>query len=266
VFFALPLGLMFALAFNPPNTGSVRFSLPFTLESFSTFFQFSIYWQSAIISLRVSLLATLVALLLGYPIAHILAHTSRPRLNTFLTLLVLVSMQLGLVERLYALQIILGDRGLINQAVTALDLRSTPLPLLNNEFAVIIGLVQLSLPFMILSLVGVIQSIDVHLEEAARSLGAGWWTVIRKIEIPLARHGLMNGCVLVFAISISSYVVPQVLGGERVVTLSVNIYQQIFGSSLWQLAAVCAVLLFAISLLLLTLQYKLGSSPSQDTE
>jgi putative spermidine/putrescine transport system permease protein len=258
IFFAVPLLLMFALAFNKPFTGSVRFKWPLSMESFATFAQYNIYWSSAIVSVRVSVLATIVALVLGYPIAHLLAHTSRPRLNTFLLLMVLVSMQLGLVERLYALQIILGDSGLVNQAIGALKISSSPLHLLNNEFSVVVGLVQLSLPFMILSLVGVIQGIDAHVEEVARSLGASWWTVVRKIEIPLARHGLLNGCVLVFAISISSYVVPQVLGGSRVVTLSVNIYQQIFGSSLWQLAAVCAVILFAISLVLVVAQYRLG--------
>jgi putative spermidine/putrescine transport system permease protein len=255
LFFVVPLVLMFALSLNAPRPGVATFRLPLSPGSIQTFFRYPLYWQSAITSLEVAAGATLLALLLGYPIAHIIARANRQWINTALTFIVLVSMQLGLIERMYGMSVLLGDEGLINQAVRGLGL--PPTHLMYNEVGVILGLLQLSLPFMVMSLVGVIQSQDPHLEEAARSLGASAWSVLWRIELPLARVGILNGSLLVFAISISSYVVPAVLGGSRVVVLPVNIYQQIFGSATWQLGATVALVLCLITLVFVIAHYRL---------
>lgn len=245
LFFALPLALLLPLAANPQAVGVARITSTFTLDNVSTFFGYQLYWGSAVNSIVLSLMSTVVALVLGYPIAHVIARAATARRETLLTFAVLVSMQLGIIERLYGMSVLLGDNGLVNQLLKLLSLPT--LPLMYNRFGVVVGLVQLALPFMVMSLVGVIQSQPRSLEEAARSLGAGPWRVFWKIEVPLARHGILNGALLVFAISVSSYVVPTVMGGSQVPTLPDNIYTQISGSSLWQLGALLAVVLLIIA-------------------
>lgn len=253
LFFVLPLIMLLPLALNPPQVGVSRITFHFSFENITAFFKYSLYWRSAVNSILLSTVATALALLLGYPIAHVIAHTSRPRLETLLTFLVLVSMQLGIIERLYGMSILLGDNGLINQALRAAGLVHDRVPLMYNQFGVVAGMVQLALPFMVMSLVGVIQTQPRSLEETARSLGASPWRSFWLIEVPLARHGILNGALLVFAISVSSYVVPTVMGGSAVPTLPDNIYQQISGSSIWQLGAWLALVLLAISLIFISL-------------
>jgi putative spermidine/putrescine transport system permease protein len=158
-------------------------------------------------------------------------------------------MQLDLIIRMYGLMVLLGDTGLINDALLRAGIISSPLPLMYNAFGVIVGLVQLSLPFMILSLIGIIQGIDPSLEEAARSLGASRWRTFFTITFPLSMPGVLAGSLLVFAIAIGSYAVPVLMGGWRVVVTPLHIYQQIAESANWQFGAAIAGVLFTISLL-----------------
>jgi putative spermidine/putrescine transport system permease protein len=260
-FFALPLALLLPLAANPQAVGVARITSVFTLQNVSTFFGYSLYWGSAVNSIVLSVITTVVALVLGYPIAHVIARAATQRRETLLTFAVLVSMQLGIIERLYGMSVLLGDNGLVNQVLKLLG--APTLPLMYNRFGIAVGLVQLALPFMVMSLVGVIQSQPRSLEEAARSLGAGPWRVFWKIEVPLAKHGVLNGCLLVFAISVSSYVVPVVMGGSQVPTLPDNIYQQISGSSLWQLGALLAIVLLLISVVFVALHALLARGPKE---
>ena len=117
-----------------------------------------------------------------------------------------------------------------------------------NAFGVVVGLVQLCLPFMILSLIGIIQGIDPSLEEAARSLGASRWRTFFNVTFPLSMPGVLAGSLLVFAIAIGSYAVPVLMGGWRVVVMPMHIYQQISEMGYWQFGAAIACVLFAISL------------------
>ena len=110
--------------------------------------------------------------MIGYPIAFVIAHTRSPRLLTLLTILVLVPMQVDMVIRLYGLMVLLGDNGLVNQFLLWTHVISHPLALMYNFLGIVLGLVEFAMPFMILSLVGVIRNIDPSLQEAARSLGA----------------------------------------------------------------------------------------------
>ena len=166
-----------------------------------------------------------------------------------LTILVLASMQLDMVIRLYGMMVLMGDRGLINLALMGMGMISDPLPLMYNTFGVIVGLVQVTLPFMILSLIGVIKSINPSLEEAARSLGSSRWHVMRHITWPLSLPGVYAGTLLVFALAISSYVVPALMGGWKVITLPIHIFQQIAEVGRWQFGAAIATILFVTSML-----------------
>ena len=121
--------------------------------------------------------------------------------------------------------------------------------MLRQLLVVIVGLVQVTLPFMILSLIGVIKSINPSLEEAARSLGSSRWHVMRHVTWPLSLPGVYAGTLLVFALAISSYVVPALMGGWKVITLPIHIFQQIAEVGRWQFGAAIATILFVTSML-----------------
>lgn len=247
VFFVIPVVLLFAIAFNPSVAGVVRFTPSLSLENFERFFGSSLYYGAALRSVVLACVVAFFTLLLGYPLAYFVAKTKSPRRNTFYMILILVSMQLDIVIRMYGLMVLLGDNGLINATLIRYKLIATPLPLMYNSFGVIVGLVQLSLPFMILSLIGIIQGINPSLEEAARSLGASRWSTFWNITFPLTLPGVLAGSLLSFAIAISSYVVPALMGGWRVVVMPIHLYQQISEMGYWQFGAAIAVVLFLIS-------------------
>ena len=205
-------------------------------------------------------MVSLITLILGYPLAYVIAKTTDPARNTLLMILVLSAMQLDMVIRLFGLMVLMGDVGLINEFLrwTGL-LGDTPIPLMYNFFGVVVGLVQFALPFMILSLVGVIQGISPSLEEAARSLGATRWQSLRKVVIPMSMPGVLAGMLLVFALSISSYVVPTLMGGWKVIVLPIHIFQQISELAKWQFGATVAVIMFAISVLAMLVYHRAAS-------
>lgn len=250
VFFAIPLVSLFLISFDKPSAGIVDIQWMFDLKNYIRFFSRSLYYEAAIRSAGLATLVSLITLFLGYPLAYVIAKTVNPGRNTLLIILVLCAMQLDMVIRLFGLMVLMGDKGLINEMLRWFGvIGEDPLPLMYNFFGVTVGLVQFSLPFMILSLIGVIQSINPSLEEASRSLGATRWQSFWKITIPMSMPGILAGMLLVFAISFSSYVVPTLMGGWKVVVLPIHIFQQIAELGKWQFGATVAVVMFAISVL-----------------
>jgi putative spermidine/putrescine transport system permease protein len=248
-FFAVPVLLLLAMSLNPSEVGVISFSWnELTLETFGRFFERSLYWGALLRSIVLSLIAAAVALVLGYPLAYFVAKESRPGRANFYMILILASMQLDLVIRMYGFMILMGDRGLINDTLMKMGFIADPLPLMYNAFGVTVGMVQLALPFMILSLIGVIQGINPSLEEAARSLGAGTWKTFFTITFPMSMPGILSGTLLVFAIAVGSYAVPVLMGGWRVIVTPLHIYQQVSEVGNWRFAAAIASVLFAVCL------------------
>ncbi len=248
LFFAIPVILMLAIAFNPAKQGVVLFQPTLTLANFGRWLGNSLYTNAAITSIVLALIVVVITLVFAYPLAYVVAKTKNPRRTSLYMILILISMQLDLVIRMYGLMVLLGDNGLINASLLRYHIIASPLPLMYNAFGTVVGLVQMSLPFMILSLIGVIQGIQPVYEEAARSLGASRWSTFWHITFPLSMPGVLAGSLLVFAIAISSYVVPALIGGWRVIVMPINIYQQISEQGNWQFGATIAVILFTISL------------------
>lgn len=248
VFFALPVISLLAIALDSAVAGIVTFQGDFVLSNFERIINRPAYYMAAVRSVTISATVALVCVVLGYPLAYLIAKTKNVARNTLLMILVLAAMQLDMVIRLYGMMVLLGDRGVINEALISAGLISSPLPLMYNTFGVVMGLVQFTLPFMVLSLVGIIRGIDPSLEEAARSLGATRGQTFAKIILPLSMPGILAGSLLVFALSISSYVVPALMGGWRVVVLPIHIYQQVAEVGNWQMGAALACVLFALSL------------------
>ena len=175
---------------------------------------------------------------------------------TFYLILILGSMQLDVVVRLYGMTVLFGDNGLINGFLRWTGITDGYVPLMYNETGVVIGLVQLSLPIMVLALIAAIRGIEPSFEQAARSLGAGRWSVFWRITFPLSLPGVLAGSLLVFGITISSYVVPSIMGGNRVFVMPMHVYNQITSRAAWQFGSAIAVVLFAISLVAIFLYHR----------
>jgi putative spermidine/putrescine transport system permease protein len=145
--------------------------------------------------------------------------------------------------------IILQDTGLINQALEALGLRA--LPLMYNDLGVTIGLVHVFIPFMVLAIAGPIRGIDPEIELAARSLGAGFWRTFWRVTFPLSMPGVVAGTILVFVLTISSYVIPSLLGGFKVLTVPILVIRTITELFNWPGGSAFAILFFAITIAVL---------------
>lgn len=264
VFFVVPVGLIFATSLNPQTIGQVSVTSDLTLDNYIRFFSRSNYLMAAGRSMLLGVIVSAVTLFVAYPMAYVIAKTEHPGRNTFLLILVLASMQLDMVIRLYGMMVILGDNGLINQMLLALGVTAEgePVQLMYNFLGVVLGLVQFSLPFMILTLTGVIRGIDPSLEEAARSLGATRRRAFFRVVLPMSLPGILSGSLLVFALSISSYIVPALMGGFRVGVLPIHIFQQVAEGARFQFGATIAVVLFLLSAAAVTIYLKVGARRS----
>lgn len=198
-------------------------------------------------TLRLGLIVTPLAALLSYPAAYYIARRSRRRRSLLMSLVILPLMT-SPVARTYAWLVILGRFGLVNQTLRGLGITAEPLRLLYTERAIVLGLLQLFLPLMILTLVSAMENIPHDLEEAAASLGAGRIKRFFKIVVPLSADGLVLGGTLVFTGCITAYVTPAILGGTRVLTLSTLLHQESMVMMNWGGATVIAVLMIATTL------------------
>ncbi len=247
IFFAVPFAVMAAmsaLTANPlvaPNAG-------FTARHYERLLGDSYYWEVLWTTLRLGVFTTLVSLLLGYPLALLLARVRSATARSLLLMAVLAPMVMGLVVRTYAWLGIFSNQGVINGTLMALGLIAAPLPLLGSEGAVVVALAHIYVPFMILTLTGVIARIDPRLEEAARGLGASRFGAFLQVTLPLSVPGILAGSLLVFALAISAYVTPTVIGGYEVLTLPMLIYQQISATFNLGFAAALGVVLLIVAL------------------
>jgi ABC-type spermidine/putrescine transport system permease subunit I len=191
-------------------------------------------------TLRLGLVSTALCVVFGYPLAYFLARAPR-RIATMGVFLLVIPLMVSAVIRTFGWLVILGRNGLINSALLAVGLDR--LPLLYNESAVVIGLANVFVPFMVLPLMASIERINPALEEAARNLGATWIGTFRRVVLPLSRPGLISGCLLVYSAAISAFVIPVLMGGARVRVIGRQIYDQLLISYQWPTASATATLL-----------------------
>src|SRR5699024_10823052 len=172
-----------------------------------------------------SLKTTLLTLILGYPAAYFIAR-SKSKIKGVLIVATIFPFLVSAVIRAYGWMVILGSSGLLNQFLLNIGLIEEPLEIMYTETSVMIGMAQLLLPYMILAITGVIQSIDRNVENAARSLGANPIQTFFKVTLPLSSPGVVSGCILVFTMGMTSYITPQLLGGAQYLTMKTLIYNQ----------------------------------------
>lgn len=226
----------------------IRTLLENGLSDFVDFFTDPFYLNILWVTFRVSLISTVISLILGYPAAYYMART-KSRMRQVMMIIILFPFLVSAVVRSYGWMVILGNNGLLNQLLLALGLIQSPLKILNTETAVIIGMIHLLIPYMVLSLVGVLQSIDPNVEYAAYSLGASpFWTFL-KVIFPLSLPGIISGCVLVFTMSMTSYVTPKLLGGSKFRMMATMVVQEINVNFDWGAASAISYILLAVILL-----------------
>jgi len=191
-------------------------------------------------TLRLALVCTVICVLFGYPLAYFLARAQR-RVALIGVFLLVMPLMVSAVIRTFGWLVILGRNGLVNGIMTAFGFER--LSLLYSETAVVIGLVNVFVPFMVLPLMASIERINPALEEAARNLGASWLQTFHRVILPLSRPGLISGCLLVYSAAISAFVVPTLMGGARVRVIGRQVYDQLLISYQWPNASAIATLL-----------------------
>lgn len=245
---ALPGLLLLAVAFLVPIMQMLVLSVSgpdgFTLQHFTRFLGDSFYLGVLWRTVRLSLLITLICALIGFPMAYIMARVG-PTLRLWLIVLIILPLMTSVVVRTFGWMVMLGRSGLIPETIRNLGLADRGFALMHTEFAIVIGMVQVLLPFMALSILGVISRIDPRLEEAARTMGCGFLGAIRTVVLPLSLPGIAAGSLLVFALAASSFITPNLLGGPRIQVLAASIYRSVTQTLDWPFAAAQAVILFA---------------------
>jgi ABC-type spermidine/putrescine transport system permease subunit I len=195
-------------------------------------------------TLRLGLITTAVCVVLGYPLAYFLAR-ALPRVQALCLFLLIMPLMVSAVIRVFGWIVILGRKGLVNQALVALGLE--PVKLLYSETAVVIGLVNVFVPFMVLPIMASIERIPPSLEEAAQNLGANWYQMFRQTILPLSLPGLISGCLLVYSLSISAFVTPALMGNARERMVGQQIYDEVLVSFNWPSASSLALTLVLLT-------------------
>jgi putative spermidine/putrescine transport system permease protein len=201
-------------------------------------------------TLRLALLVTLIALALGYPFAYFLS-ISEGAVRNVLLLVVIVPLLIDVLVRAYGWLILLGDRGLLNRSLMAIGATDEPVQILYTELSVIIELLHEILPFMVLPIAAVLEKIDPSLREAGQSLGASKFQTFLRITLPMSLPGILAGTLLCFALSASAFVAPLVLGGGKVMVMSLLIRTQMSVLLNWPFAAAESIILVALTLVIL---------------
>lgn len=257
-FLALPIALFLTIFFFYPAVQILLFSfmtqdnkgitgLPLTFSHYTHFFTVDLYARVFWNTLRISLTTSVIAILLGYPVAIVMLR-SNPFVARTITMIIIAPLIVSVVVRSYGWQLVLanGPAGVLNWILMGLGITSTPLTLLYSETAVVIGSLHVFFPMMVLPLASALGKIDRNLEDAARTLGAPWWRVFGRITFPLSIPGLIAGFTLVFSLTAGSFVTPVILGGTSVIMLGNLIEQQIFVVYDWPFGATIAVVLVGV--------------------
>jgi putative spermidine/putrescine transport system permease protein/spermidine/putrescine transport system permease protein len=209
---------------------------------------------SYVISLQstfeLSLLVTIICILLGYPLAYVIAQ-ARARVAAVLLLLVLFPIWTSLLVRCYAWLVLLQRRGLVNTWLSELGLTSGPLPLMHNFTGTAIGMVHIMLPFMVLPLYASMRAINPDYLRAAANLGASPFKAFWQVLVPLALPGLAAGIVIVFVLCLGFYVTPALLGGGRVMMWSMQIERNVSYYGDWGAASALGVVLLVLTFAIL---------------
>lgn len=250
VFFIMPIALLTVNSFYDYGrvTGIVHV---FTMKNYVRLLSDVYYLEIIGRTIYLATLTSLVTLVIGYPVALYLTVAS-PTKRAIIIFLVLSPLAISVVIRTLGWVVIFGRGGLLPNMAAYLGLPGGEL--LHSQTAVLIGMVNIMLPFMVLSIATSLQGLDPALPLAAESLGANAMQVLRKVVIPLSMPGILAGTLIVFSLTASAFVTPSVLGGAQFRVLTVTMYQQAVVLLNWPFAAAMAVTLIVVVFIVQALQ------------
>ena len=244
----VPILILFRYSLNAFVPGQLMVEA-LTLENYVLFFTDPYYTAAFYRTLRVAVIVTAICLVLALPLAYVLART-RSRYKNLLIMLVVLPLFVGSAVRAAGWMTLFGNRGFVNVTLQWLGLTSEPIRIMYTEFAVIVGILTVNLPYVVLTLQSVIEGIDRAVEEAAFSLGAGPFAMARRVLLPLAMPGLAAGAIFCFILTMNAYATPVLLGGPQFVMMGPLVYVQFAAKSNWPFGAAVSVILMTATLIL----------------
>jgi putative spermidine/putrescine transport system permease protein len=247
VFFVLPLLSVLWISFSDPAVGLQNYARLAASEPMQR-----VLWTT----LRVSAATTVLALLLGYLVAYVMVHAG-PTHRLWITAFVLVPFWVSVLVRAFAWMTLLRTEGLVNTGLLSIGLIGEPLPLIRNEFGVLVGMVHYMVPYAVLPLYSNMKGINPALSDASRSLGAGPVRTFLNVFLPLSMPGIVSAGILVFIFCLGFLVTPALLGGGKVTMIAEYVRVQIFQTVRWGVGTMMASVLLVTVLGLLLLMSRI---------
>ena len=241
VFMVVPVFRIFVLSFFDPD---------FTLKHYLKFYNVGIYSQILLRTLTISLMVSFCCLIVGYPVAYLMADVS-DKTSKILLIFVVLPMWTGILVRTYAWMVLLGRKGILNKLLIYLDVIAEPLKVLYTTKAVVLAMVQILVPLMILPLYATMKGIDRNLLKASNILGAGPLRTFWRIFLPLSTPGILAGFTLVFILSMAFFITPALVGGRKDIMIAMLIESQVTRLLNWGFAAALSLILMAMTLIII---------------
>jgi spermidine/putrescine transport system permease protein len=235
-----------------------------SLAQYRTFFTEPLYWHVFLRTALMSAGATALTLLVAFPIAWTIAKLARGRMSALLFVVCLIPFWVSETVRTLGWMILLRESGVLPQLLVHLGITAQPVELLYHDATILVGLVYTSLLFMVVPLVGSLESLDNALIEAAYDLGAKGGAILRQIVIPHAAPGITAGCIVVFMLTLGNYLTPTLLGGKNSLWFTEQIYNQFITRFNWEQGAAFGFLLLALSTAMVWLGLKASGQRFSD--
>jgi len=226
--------------------------------NFIEFFSQKIYWLSFLNTAAYSIAVTLLAFIIAFPIAFYLIKVTSKKKASFLILLLLIPLWVGELVTVYGWMVLLGDHGVINNFLITMGIIDNPLNMLYTDFSMVIGLLYMSVLFMVIPVMSTLESLDDSLIVAACDLGASTWVIFRRIIIPYSMPGITSGAIIVFMLVIGDYLAPNLLGGKHSLWFTEQIYNNFLSTFNWNEGAAFGFLLLILSSGIIWLALKLS--------
>jgi putative spermidine/putrescine transport system permease protein len=252
VFFVAPLVQLFVLSLHN-DTAGVVWGIGQYVHFLTDPFSLSVLGSTLLLGAEV----TALCLVLGFPIAW-LYHRVGSRVQTLIILIVLLPLLTSVVVRTFAWIVILGRQGIINSTLLSIGAIDTPIRLLYTQVGVVFALAQVQMPLMTLPLITALGRIDMNLEDASCSLGAGSWRTFWRVVLPLALPGVIAGCTLTYAAAITAFITQSLVGGGQMLFMPMYLYQQASTLQNWPFASAISIIFLLAVLAVVTVFGTLG--------
>ena len=275
LFFLIPFAIIVGISFSegviaiPPYkplwswVNSETLEIRLSLSNYLFILGDHLYLTAYINSLWVAFFTTVVCLMIGYPMAYGITRAPE-KWKLPLLMLVILPFWTSFLVRVYAWMGLLSDQGFVNHLLIHLGWIKTPLPLMDNFFSVGLGIVYAYLPFMILPLYAALEKIDLTLVEAASDLGCQPIRAFWKVVVPLSFRGTLGGAMLVFIPAVGEFVIPELLGGSKILMIGKVLWNEFFYNRDWPVASGLAVLMVLLLLLPMVIFQKIQNRSSSD--